>query len=138
MAEALKLESAALITFYAQLEEKVRKEAIYEHEVPPILDSVRRQIAREKFLDINSFPMILGSGPNGAIVHYRAEEGLSSKLDPYIPILCDTGAQYTTGTTDTTRTLLFNEPSNPDSNTSAFYNYLKEMYTRVLMGNLDL
>ena len=59
---------------------------------------------------MNSFPMILGSGPNGAIIHYRADENSSIKLDPNVPILCDTGAQYKRGTTDTTRTLLFNEP----------------------------
>ena len=83
---------------------------------------------------MNSFPMILGSGPNGAIIHYRAEEGSSSKLDPCNPILCDTGAQYLTGTTDTTRTFLFQEKKNNDH----FYSHLKEMYTRVLLGNLDL
>jgi Xaa-Pro aminopeptidase len=89
---------------------------------------------------MNSFPMILGSGANGAIVHYRAEEGSSSKLNANIPILCDTGAQYLTGTTDTTRTFLFSEPlSNTQSFSSqqAFYSHLKEMYTRVVMGNLD-
>jgi Xaa-Pro aminopeptidase len=78
--------------------------------------------------------MILGSGPNGAIIHYRAEEGSSAKLDACTPILCDTGAQYLTGTTDTTRTFLFQEAKH----NSHFYSYLKEMYTRVLMGNLDL
>ncbi len=85
---------------------------------------------------MNSFPMILGSGPNGAIIHYRAEDNASSKLDKFIPILCDTGAQYTMGTTDTTRTLLFEEEGSCLN--KEFYRDLKEMYTRVLMGNLDL
>lgn len=57
-----------------------------------MLDEMRRRIAGSQFLGINSFPMILGSGGNGAIIHYRAAEGSSSKLDPKIPILCDTGA----------------------------------------------
>ncbi len=82
MEEALKLESAALITFYAQLEHRVKtlRQEIYEHEVHEILNQIRRKIGRDRFLDINSFPMILGSGPNGAIVHYRAEKGSSAKL----------------------------------------------------------
>lgn len=46
-------------------------------------------------------------------------------------ILIDTGAHYMQGTTDTTRTIVFSdEPHNGHE--------LKEMYTRVLMGNLDL
>ncbi len=57
-----------------------------------MLDQIRHKIALDRFLDMNSFPMILGSGPNGAIVHYRAEDGSSAKLEPHIPILCDTGA----------------------------------------------
>lgn len=79
--------------------------------------------------------MILGSGPNGAIIHYRASEDSSLKLDQYTPILCDTGAQYLNGTTDTTRTLLF-ETSQWQK--EGKLNYLREMYTRVLMGNLSV
>lgn len=60
--------------------------------VPEMLNEMRRKIARDQYFEINSFPMILGSGANGAIIHYRAEDGHSSKLDPYTPILCDTGA----------------------------------------------
>jgi Xaa-Pro aminopeptidase len=43
-----------------------------------MLNLVRQKIGRDRFLGINSFPMILGSGANGAIVHYRAEEGSSA------------------------------------------------------------
>ncbi len=60
--------------------------------MPEILNNIRKKVARDSYLNINSFPMILGSGPNGAIVHYRAEEGSSARLAPNIPILCDTGA----------------------------------------------
>ena len=44
--------------------------------------------------------------------------------------MIDTGAHYLSGTTDTTRTLVFDDKSVSSE--------LKEMYTRVLMGNLDL
>jgi len=78
-----------------------------------------------------SFPAIVGYGPNGAIVHYRPEEGKSSKIiDPNQCLLIDTGAHYLNGTTDTTRTLAFSSEKVSSE--------LKEMYTRVLMGNLDL
>ena len=139
MERALKLESAALIAFYAKLENRLveKREKIYEHEVPVILNELRSQIGSDQYLNMNSFPMILGSGANGAIVHYRAEEGSSLMIDPNQPLLCDTGAQYLTGTTDTTRTFLFKEPETQTPDQKAFYNHLKEMYTRVLMGNLD-
>ena len=76
-----------------------------------------------------SFPAIVGAGPNGAIVHYRpTKENYATSKSLETPILIDTGGHYLDGTTDTTRTLAF---SQNDSD-------LKEMYTRVLMGNLDL
>jgi Xaa-Pro aminopeptidase len=90
----------------------------------------RQKYGGEKYLG-PSFPAIVGSGPNGAIVHYRPHEGTSLKVtDLGTNILIDTGAHYMNGTTDTTRTIVFSEPLQGA--------YLKEMYTRVLMGNLDL
>ena len=43
MERALKLESAALIAFYAKLENRLveKREKIYEHEVPVILNELR-------------------------------------------------------------------------------------------------
>eukprot|EP00347_Sterkiella_histriomuscorum_P004031 403362008 len=133
--EALKLESAALICFYANLKEKlIKNQVIYEHEGPAILDKIRKEIALDYFLG-NSFPMIMGSGPNGAIVHYRAKEGSSLRLQHNLPFLVDTGAQYLFGTTDTTRTHLFDTTL---LQKEGHLNYLKDMYTRVLIGNLAL
>ena len=42
--------------------------------------------------------------------------------------LCDSGGHYLDGTTDTTRTMHFTKPTEKE----------KEMYTRVLLGNLDV
>jgi Xaa-Pro aminopeptidase len=73
----------------------------------------------------------VGCGSNGAIVHYRPEEGISKQLKNMNEcLLIDTGAHYLSGTTDTTRTLVFDD--------KGVSSELKEMYTRVLMGNLDL
>lgn len=51
MNEALKLESAALICFYALLKEKLtrKSEDIYEHQCPALLDKIRKEIAQENF-----------------------------------------------------------------------------------------
>lgn len=76
-----------------------------------------------------SFPAIVGSGPSGAIVHYRPNEKTSRLIEKTDCVLVDTGAHYLDGTTDTTRTLVFQDCHDID---------LKDKYTRVLMGNLDL
>ena len=49
MEYALQLESAALISFYAQLESftENQKVQVYEHDVPEMLNRMRREIARD-------------------------------------------------------------------------------------------
>ena len=102
---------------------------MYEHQVENILHLTRQKYGQSGYIG-PSFPAIVGYGPNGAIVHYRPEEGKSSKiLNANECLLIDTGAHYLSGTTDTTRTLVFSGEVNSE---------LREMYTRVLMGNLDL
>ncbi|AFN82821.1 X-prolyl aminopeptidase 2 [Encephalitozoon romaleae SJ-2008] len=70
-----------------------------------------------------SFESIVGGGPNGAIVHHKASDRVVSRNEV---ILIDSGSQYMFGTTDTTRTLHFGEPT-PEE---------KKSYTRVLKGQL--
>ena len=52
-----------------------------------------------------SFDTIAASGPNGAIVHYRATPYTNRVVAPECPLLIDSGAQYKDGTTDVTRTI---------------------------------
>ena len=52
-----------------------------------------------------SFNTISGSGPNGAIVHYRATPETDRTLNDGELFLVDSGAQYLDGTTDITRTI---------------------------------
>ncbi|MEL6475914.1 MAG: aminopeptidase P family protein [Pseudomonadota bacterium] len=54
-----------------------------------------------------SFDTICGSGPNGAIVHYRVTRDTDRTLVPGEPVLIDSGGQYPDGTTDITRTVPF-------------------------------
>jgi Xaa-Pro aminopeptidase len=57
----------------------------------------------------DSFDCILGTGANGAIIHYKPTKEESHVLNPNEVILCDSGGQYLDGTTDTTRTVHFRE-----------------------------
>jgi len=75
-----------------------------------------------------SFPTISSSGPNAAVIHYMPEKGLCSVIDPEAIYLCDSGAQYLDGTTDTTRTLHFGTPSVME----------KKAFTLVLKGAIAL
>jgi Xaa-Pro aminopeptidase len=77
-----------------------------------------------------SFNTISSTGPNAAIIHYSAKPGACSIVDPTKIYLCDSGAQFYDGTTDTTRTLHFG-PSPP---TEAE----KEAYTLVLKGHIGI
>jgi len=57
-----------------------------------------------------SFDTISGSGPNGAIVHYRVTEESNRMLGDGELYLCDSGGQYDDGTTDITRTVAIGKP----------------------------
>ena len=73
-----------------------------------------------------SFNTIAGSGPNSAIIHYRANKLSNRKINKNDIFLCDSGGQYKYGTTDVTRTLCFNKPSKK----------IKDIFTRVLKGHI--
>ncbi len=57
-----------------------------------------------------SFETIAGSGPHGAIVHYRVTKDTDRKLQPGELFLVDSGGQYVDGTTDITRTVAIGDP----------------------------
>ena len=73
-----------------------------------------------------SFNTIAGSGPNGAIIHYRANKKSNRKIRSSDIFLCDSGGQYKYGTTDVTRTICFEKPKKR----------IKEIFTRVLKGHI--
>ena len=75
-----------------------------------------------------SFPAISGSGPNGAIIHYRVSPETDRTLQPDEIYLIDSGGQYPDGTTDVTRTL-WTGPGPPPA-------ALRDRYTRVLQGHI--
>ncbi|GJD42393.1 hypothetical protein AFCDBAGC_0229 [Methylobacterium cerastii] len=75
-----------------------------------------------------SFPTISGSGPNGAIVHYRVTRATDRRAEPGELFLIDSGAQYPDGTTDITRTVAVGAPSAE----------MRDRYTRVLRGHVAI
>lgn len=75
-----------------------------------------------------SFDTISGSGPNGAIVHYRVSPKSNRKLKRGELLLVDSGGQYRDGTTDITRTMVIGTP------TSA----MRRDYTLVLKGHVAI
>ena len=81
----------------------------------------------EHFRDL-SFPTITGSGPNGAIVHYRVTAESNRALGQGELYLVDSGAQYLDGTTDVTRTIAIGQPSDE----------MRDRFTRVLKGHIAI
>lgn len=72
-----------------------------------------------------SFDTICGTGPNGAIMHYRVTEQTNRLIEPDNLLLVDSGAQYLDGTTDITRTMAIGTP--PAEAVRAFTLVLKGM-----------
>jgi len=75
-----------------------------------------------------SFDTISGSGPNGAIVHYRVSPATNRAIEPGSLFLVDSGGQYRDGTTDVTRTLAVGTPTAE----------MRDRFTRVLKGHIAL
>ena len=77
-----------------------------------------------------SFPAISGAGADGAIIHYRVTEETNRAIRPNEVYLIDSGAQYTDGTTDITRTVWTGPDAAPDA--------VREHVTRVLKGHIAI
>ncbi len=73
-----------------------------------------------------SFNTISASGPNGAIIHYRANRASNRIIYKDEIFLCDSGGQYKYGTTDVTRTICFKNQSKK----------IKNIFTYVLKGHI--
>lgn len=120
-------DGAALIEYFAWLEHELveKKTKLDEVEAADKLEATRKK--HDKYVGL-SFDTISSTGANAAVIHYKPEPGNCSTIDPSKVYLCDSGAQYLDGTTDTTRTLHFGEPTAME----------REAYTLVLKGNIAL
>ncbi len=96
-----------------------------EMQVVTRLEESRR---RDNALQDISFDTIAGTGPNGAIMHYRVTEETDSRLlDGHLLVL-DSGGQYLDGTTDITRTIAIGNVGDEE----------RACFTRVLKGMIAM
>lgn len=120
-------DGAALTEYFAWLENELinKKSTLDEVDGADKLEQIRSK--HDKFVGL-SFDTISSTGPNAAVIHYKPEKGYCSIIDPTAVYLCDSGAQYLDGTTDTTRTFHFGTPTEME----------KKAFTLVLKGLIAL
>mgnify|MGYP001161585345 FL=1 len=121
-------DAVALCQFSAHLEEEMSEgsnENWTELSASKLLADYR---AMQELHVEPSFTTIAAFGPNSAVIHYTPSPETDAPITHNGLFLVDSGGQYIDGTTDVTRTFHYGNPTN----------HQIEMYTRVLMGAIDL
>jgi Xaa-Pro aminopeptidase len=118
-------DAVALTRFLAWIDREAPSGGLTEIDTVEALETFRRQTCALK--DV-SFPTIAGTGPNGAIVHYRVTRKSNRRISPGDLLLIDSGAQYEDGTTDVTRTIAIGTPTGE----------MRDRFTRVLRGHIAI
>jgi len=116
-------DGAALTKFLVWLDKNFKYKKITEMGAQKKLLGFRK---KNKTFRSLSFPTISGSGPNGAIIHYKATIQSNRTLKNGDLYLVDSGGQYNFGTTDVTRTISLNNKEQR----------IKNIFTRVLKGHI--
>ncbi|MCV6587234.1 MAG: aminopeptidase P family protein [Marinibacterium sp.] len=98
---------------------------VTETQVVTQLETCRRG---DNALQDISFETIAGTGPNGAIMHYRVTEDSDSLLQDGHLLVLDSGGQYLDGTTDVTRTVPIGTVGDAE----------RRAFTRVLQGMIAM
>lgn len=85
---------------------------------------------RQKFPEFKmpSFATISGTGPHGAIIHYKVNYETNRKIASNDIYLIDSGGHYNDGSTDVTRTIAIGETTQEQ----------RDRFTRVLKGHIAL
>ncbi len=115
-------DAAALVEFLTWYDATAPLGGLTEIDLVTELETQRR--ASNELRDI-SFDTICGSGPNGAVMHYRVTRESNRTLETGDLVVLDSGAQYVDGTTDITRTLPVGDVG--DDERAAFTRVLKGM-----------
>jgi Xaa-Pro aminopeptidase len=118
-------DAVALARFLAWVDREAPTGRLTEIDAVEALETFRRDTGALK--DV-SFPTISGTGPNGAIVHYRVTRKSNRRIALGDLLLIDSGAQYQDGTTDVTRTIAIGEPTAE----------MRDRFTRVLRGHIAI
>ena len=116
-------DGAALTKYLFWIKNNFLKSNITEISAEKKLFDYRKKNKSFNFL---SFPTISGTGPNGAIIHYKATKNSNRRLKKGDIYLVDSGGQYKFGTTDVTRTISL------ENNNQR----IKNIFTRVLKGHI--
>ena len=116
-------DGAALTKFLFWINQNYKKKRITEIDAQEKLLKFRKKNKNFKF---SSFPTISGTGPNGAVIHYKANKTTNRILKKGDIYLVDSGGQYNFGTTDVTRTISLGNRSK----------VIKDIFTRVLKGHI--
>ena len=117
------IEDGVALTKFLYWIKNIKKLNLTEKLVEKKLENYRK---KNKNYLYPSFDTIAGSGPNGAIIHYRSNKKSNRKLNIKDLLLLDSGGQYKWGTTDVTRTICFSNVSKK----------IKSLFTRVLKGHI--
>ena len=117
-------DGVAMVRFLRWLDENWAN-GLTEIEAVKKLEALR---AADSAMQDISFDTISGSGPNGAIIHYRVSEASDRRMQRGELFLVDSGAQYPDGTTDITRTVGLGDQDAER----------KDRFTRVLQGHIAL
>ena len=118
-------DGAAIVRFLAWLDNAALSNTLDEITVVQTLEAFRTETG--VLMDL-SFSTIAGSGPNGALPHYRVSTASNRPLAHGELIVIDSGGQYQDGTTDITRTVSIGTP-NPE---------MRTRFTQVLKGHIAL
>ncbi len=119
------IDGAAVTKFLFWIKRNYLKKKVDELSAQNQLLKFRKKNKGFKFL---SFPTISGSGPNGAIIHYKASKKSNRRLKKGDIYLVDSGGQYNYGTTDITRTISLNNNNQR----------IKNIFTAVLKGHINV
>ncbi len=118
-------DGVALTKFLFWLKQNINKKKITELDTKFKLEKFRKENKNYLF---PSFNTISSSGPNGAIIHYKATPKSNRLIKKTDIFLCDSGGQYKYGTTDVTRTICFSKP----------HKRIKDIFTLVLKGHIGV
>ena len=116
-------DGVALTKYLFWIKKNYKKKKITEMSASQKLYEFRKKNNKFQFL---SFPTISGTGPNGAIIHYKATKKTNRTLKKGDIYLVDSGGQYKFGTTDVTRTISLENTNKR----------VKNIFTRVLKGHI--
>lgn len=120
-------DGVALVKYFAWLEQELLSGNTKISDYNAGLKSEEFRSQQEGYRGL-SFETISSSGPNAAVIHYAPAKNSKYYVDVNQVYLCDSGAQYLDGTTDTTRTLHFGTPTEEEI----------IAYTSVLKGHIAL